>query len=156
MATPTINPAQKNSKPNIEAFRKCWIASTADSNLALHGFRRFKTTHLVSLRLLENEIAEMDHAVYQAGISLGVSPSSTDRLGLKHSMKDASVPSIEDTITPGFIAKLRELLKQYGMWSFYALAVVQLSVLFFVTHEAELGVGAQYVGVVMSRSLLLY
>jgi hypothetical protein len=120
-ATPTADSALAEFKPNIEAFRKCWIASTADSNLTLHGFRRFKTTHLVNLRLLENEIAEMDHAVYQVGISLGVSPSSTDRLGLKHSMKDANVPSIEDTITPEFVAKLRELLKQYGMWPFRAL-----------------------------------
>ncbi|CAI6271096.1 unnamed protein product [Periconia digitata] len=115
MATSTANPPSRsaNSEPNTETFRKCWIASTADSNLTLHGFRRFKTTHLVNLRLFENEIAEMDHAVYQAGISLDVSPSSTDRLGLKHSAKDANIPSIEDTITPEFVAKLRELLKQY-------------------------------------------
>ncbi|KAF1953269.1 hypothetical protein CC80DRAFT_494880 [Byssothecium circinans] len=113
MATPTITPTSTDSKHTTETFRKCWIASTADSNLTLHGFRRFKTTHLVNLRWLESEIAEMDHAIYQGGISLGVSPSSTDRLGLKHSKKDASVPNVEDTITPEFSAKLRELVKQY-------------------------------------------
>lgn len=122
MATSPTNPPSPsaNSEPNIETFRKCWIASTADSNLTLHGFRRFKTTHLVNLRLLENEIAEMDHTVYQAGISLGISPTSTDRLGLKHSARDANVANIENTITPEFVAKLRELLKKYGMWLFHA------------------------------------
>jgi hypothetical protein len=117
MATPTITPTSTDTKHATGTFRKCWIASTADNNLTLHGFRRFKTTHLVNLRLLESEITEMDHRIYQAGISLGVSPSSTDRLGLKHSKKDASVPNVEDTITPEFIAKLRELMKQYSMWS---------------------------------------
>lgn len=96
------------------AFHKAWIASTADNNLTLHGFRRFKTTHLLNLRFLENEIAEMDHVLYQAGLSLGVSPSSTDRLGLKHCKKDSNLPKIDDTITDDFISRLRDLLKQYG------------------------------------------
>jgi hypothetical protein len=66
------------------AFRKCWVASTADNNLTLHGFRRFKTTQLLNLRFLGNEIADMDHIVYQAGFGLGLSPSPDDRLGLAH------------------------------------------------------------------------
>ncbi|KAL1607817.1 hypothetical protein SLS60_002755 [Paraconiothyrium brasiliense] len=113
MATPITSPTSTESKLTTETFRKCWTASTADNNLTLHGFRRFKTTHLINLRLLESEIAEMDHAIYQAGISLGISPSPTDRLGLRHSKKDANVPNIEDTITPEFTATLRDLLKQY-------------------------------------------
>jgi hypothetical protein len=97
-------------------FRSCWVTSTADNNLTLHGFRRFKTTHLVNLRFLEAEIAKIDHTIYQAGLSLDLGPSSTDRLGLKHSKRNSNTPSINDTITPEFISKLRDLLRQYGMY----------------------------------------
>lgn len=101
--------------PDIEStFRKAWIASTADNNLTLHGFRRFKTTHLLNLRFLEDEIAELDHVLYQAGLGLNLSPSATDRLGLKHSKRDADAPKISDTITKELVTKLRDLLKQYG------------------------------------------
>ena len=97
-----------------EVFRKCWIVSTADNNLTLHGFRRFKTTHLLNLRFLENEIAEMDHIVYQAGLSLNLEPSAADRLGLRHGKRDKKVADVEDMITPEFVLKLRDLLRQYG------------------------------------------
>jgi len=40
------------------------MASTADNNLTLHGFRRFKTTYLLNLRFLEEEIAQMDYTLY--------------------------------------------------------------------------------------------
>lgn len=99
-----------------DAFRKCWVASTADNNLTLHGFRRFKTTQLLNLRLLENEIADIDHRIYQAGLSLDLSPSSADRLGLAHSKRDANVPKINDVITRELILKLRERVKQYSMY----------------------------------------
>ncbi|KAF2022277.1 hypothetical protein BU24DRAFT_337702 [Aaosphaeria arxii CBS 175.79] len=70
------------------AFRACW------------------TTQLLNLRLLENEIAHMDRTVYQAGLSLGLSPSPIDRLGLAHSKRDANVPKVDDMITRDFILKL--------------------------------------------------
>ncbi|PVH69243.1 hypothetical protein DL98DRAFT_474033 [Cadophora sp. DSE1049] len=78
---------------SVDAFRKCW------------------TTQLLNLRFLENEIADMDHTIYQAGLSLGLSPSPGDRLGLQHSKRDADVPKINDTITREFILKLRDLMK---------------------------------------------
>jgi hypothetical protein len=95
-------------------FHQAWVSSTADHNLTLHGFRRFKTTHLLNLRLLEHEIAEMDHKVYQAGLSLNLNPSTIDRLGLKHCKKDADIPKISESITDEFVHKLRTRLKQYG------------------------------------------
>lgn len=104
-----------SSKITIEKFRKCWVNSTADSNLTLHGFRRFKTTHLLNLRYLEDEIAEMDHTIYQAGFSLGLDPTSTDRLGLGNARRDADVPNISEVINREFILKLRALIKEYGM-----------------------------------------
>ncbi len=113
--SPTVSRSRSASLTNrTDAFRKCWITSTDDNNLTLHGFRRFKTTHLLNLRLLEREIAEMDHTVYQAGLSLGLNPSPTDRLGLKHCQKDADAPSPDVAITEEFVLKLRDLLRQYG------------------------------------------
>ena len=113
MAEPTIDPVSPSSDMS-KIFCKCWMTSTDDNNLTLHGFRRFKTTHLLNLRFLEHEIAEMDHTIYQAGLGLGLSPSSTDRLGLKHSKRDKHAPRIDDAITQEFILKLRDLLRQYG------------------------------------------
>jgi hypothetical protein len=42
-------------------FRKLWKHSTEDNNLALYGFRRFKTSHLLNLRYLEEEISRLDY-----------------------------------------------------------------------------------------------
>lgn len=95
-------------------FRKAWIASTADSNLTLHGFRRYKTTHLLNLRFLENEVAEIDRALYQAGLSLGLRHSSNDRLGLKHCKRDINSANVENVINDELLLKLRQTLKQYG------------------------------------------
>jgi hypothetical protein len=106
---------RQSSDTFTDTFRRAWMASTADNNLTLHGFRRFKTTHLLNLRFLEDEIAKMDHTLYQAGLSLNLSPSSADRLGLGHSKRDASIPPIHDVITVEFRSRLRDLLKQYGM-----------------------------------------
>ncbi|KAH6714369.1 hypothetical protein BKA61DRAFT_424009, partial [Leptodontidium sp. MPI-SDFR-AT-0119] len=78
-----------------EQFRAHWQSSTADSNLTLHGFCRFKTTHLLNLRFLESEIAELDHIIFQAGLSLGLSPSPEGRLGLKHGKRDKKALGLE-------------------------------------------------------------
>lgn len=115
MSTPSPIHESLDRTHSIDAFRKCWIASTADNNLTLHGFRRFKTTQLLNLRLLENEIADMDHIIYQAGLSLSLSPSPADRLGLQHSKRDADVPKVNDVITQEFISKLRDLIKEYSV-----------------------------------------
>ncbi|KAL8284531.1 hypothetical protein RB597_001936 [Gaeumannomyces tritici] len=94
-------------------FRKIWPVATNDSNLTLHGFRRFKTSHLLNLRFLEEEIAELDHRLYQAGLSLQIEPSVTDRLGLKHCKRDAQVADPVEVISQDTVEALRNLLKQY-------------------------------------------
>ncbi|KAL8393789.1 hypothetical protein RB595_003511 [Gaeumannomyces hyphopodioides] len=94
-------------------FRKIWPVATNDSNLTLHGFRRFKTSHLLNLRFLEEEIAELDHRIYQAGLSLQIEPSDADRLGLKHCKRDAQVPDPAEVIRRETVEALRNLLKQY-------------------------------------------
>lgn len=101
--------------PTAAQFRQFWPRVTNDSNLTLHGFRRYKTTHLLNLRILEDEIAELDHAIYQAGLSLGHEPSARDRLALKKSKTDTDVPDVEDTITRQLVLKLRLLVQQYGV-----------------------------------------
>jgi hypothetical protein len=98
-----------------EQFRKHWRSSTDDNNLTLHGFRRFKTSHLLNLRFLEDEVAKLDHIIYQAGLQLDIDPTSTDRLGLKQSRRDSNPPNISETVTQELILQLRDLLKQYGM-----------------------------------------
>jgi len=115
MSTPSPIHESSDRTHSVNAFHKCWVASTADNNLTLHGFRRFKTTQLLNLRFLENEIADMDHTVYQAGLSLGLSPSPGDRLGLQHSKRDADVPKVNDVITQESISKLRNLIKEYSV-----------------------------------------
>jgi len=98
----------------VDLFPRLWRKSTMDNNLSLHGFRRFKTSHLLNIRFLEEEIAEIDHEIYQAGLSLKLEPTPADRLGLKTCKRDANVPKIEDTINSSLILRLRSMLKDYG------------------------------------------
>jgi hypothetical protein len=48
-------------------FGRIWQVSTANSNITLYSFRRFKTTHLLNLRFLEAELSELDHKLYYHG-----------------------------------------------------------------------------------------
>ncbi|EDU43190.1 predicted protein [Pyrenophora tritici-repentis Pt-1C-BFP] len=80
------NPWARTS--SVDAFRKCW------------------TTQLLNLRFLENEIADMDHTIYQAGLSLGLSPSPGDRLGLQYSKRDADVPKVNDCVLAALLRRL--------------------------------------------------
>ena len=95
-------------------FRNLWNITTDDNPLTLYGFRRFRTTHLLNLRLLETEIGTIDHKIYQAGLGLGLPLTSADRLGLKHSKRDEHAPSPEEIFNPEFVSRLRQLLKEYG------------------------------------------
>ena len=58
----------------------------------------------------------MDHTIHQAGLSLGVTPSSTDWVNLKHGKRDANAPGINDVISQEFVLKLRDLLRRYSVW----------------------------------------
>ena len=108
-----MEPKSPNN-PTAAQFRQFWPRITDDSNLTLHGFRRYKTTHLLNLRFLEDEIAKLDHTIYQAGLSLGHEPSARDRLGLKRSKTDVDAPDVEDTMTRELVLELRALVQQYG------------------------------------------
>jgi hypothetical protein len=97
-----------------KVFAKAWASSTEDNDLSLYGFRRFKTTHLMNLRLLEEEIYRMDHQIYQAGLKLGIDRTPRDRLGLKYCKLDEHSLSTEEVMDEKFVLKLRDLIKQYG------------------------------------------
>ena len=53
-----------------DQFNKIWREITSDNRHTLFGFRRYRTTDLLNLRLLEAEIGTIDHDVYQAGLQL--------------------------------------------------------------------------------------
>ncbi|KAI1131673.1 hypothetical protein F5Y10DRAFT_275405 [Nemania abortiva] len=100
-------------RPSVQQFQKNWELATDDNSLTLHGFRRFRPAHLLNLRYLEDEIAELDRAIYQAGRNLGLDHTPTNRLDIAWSKKEENVPSVEATVTRELVLKLRDLLKQY-------------------------------------------
>lgn len=110
-------PLEKSDKHKL--FEKMWAASTEDNNTTLYGFRRFKTTHLLNLRLLEEEIDQMDHRIYQAGLNLGLNLTASDRLGLKHSIRDNRSLRPEDVLDEQLVHTLRDLIRQYGWKSYF-------------------------------------
>ncbi|KAL9034002.1 MAG: hypothetical protein Q9214_007245 [Letrouitia sp. 1 TL-2023] len=95
-------------------FRKLWHKVTDDNYFALFGFRRFRTAHLLNLRLLENEIDGLDRKMYQAGIKLGAIPTSGKRLGLAKARKDADAPNADEVMKEESVLKMRRLLEEYG------------------------------------------
>jgi len=62
---------------------------------------------------MEDEIDQIDHKIYQAGLKLGKAPTGVDRLGLKHGKIDDSAPGTE-VVDEELISQLRSLVKQYG------------------------------------------
>jgi hypothetical protein len=94
-------------------FRKEWPTITSPEPQTLFGFRRFQTTHLLNLRLLENEILALDHKVFQAGLSLGGEVRSDDLLALAHIKRDVGETALS-AMDKGLTNWLRGLLKEYG------------------------------------------
>lgn len=99
-------------------FRDLWGKVTDDNYLTLYGFRRFRTTHLLNLRFLEKEIDTLDHQIFQAGLKLGHTFASVDKLGLQHGKIDACALGVEEVMNRELVLKMRELIMQYGMLGF--------------------------------------
>ena len=104
-----------NTKQAAKMFPKLWPIVTDDNPLTLFGFRRFRTTHLLNLRFLEEEIEKIDSKIYQAGFKLGLPLPENDKLGLRYGKQDKDAPKAEDCIDEALVLKLRSLIKQYGM-----------------------------------------
>lgn len=100
-----------------EQFRLHWQSSTADENVTLYGFSRFRTIHLLNLRFLEGEISELNRLVYQAGQSLCEVPPSRKRRGIDSRWSGVS-PEPSKIINQELVTKLRDLLRQYGKCDF--------------------------------------
>ena len=98
-------------------FRKLWSDITSDNRLTLFGFRRYRTTHLLNLRLLEAEINEIDHELYQTGLQLDSTldgQHALDRLGLRHAKRDPDRREAEYAVDGALVLRLRNLIKEYG------------------------------------------
>lgn len=109
---------QNQELPGSEAvhvIRKLWPIITSDSSLTLFGFQRFRTAHLLNLRLLESEIRTLNHKLYQAGLNLNEHAIGEERLGVKYEERGVETESPTKVITEDLVLKLRDLLKQYGM-----------------------------------------
>lgn len=115
------------SPETARLFHNLWSNVTDDNPLTLYGFRRFRTTHLLNLRLLEAEIDKIDHMIYQAGLGLRLPATSADKLGLKHNKRDEHAPSPEEVLKPELVSKLRQLLKNYdeGLVSFNQIMMME-------------------------------
>ena len=98
-------------------FQKLWPDITSDNRLSLFGFRRYRTTHLFNLRLLEADINEIDHELYQTGLQLDSTfdgQHTLDRLGLKQAKRDMDRRDVEHVVDRALIMRLRSLIKEYG------------------------------------------
>jgi hypothetical protein len=98
-----------------DMFRKIWPTVTDPNPLILFGFRRFRTSHLLNLRILEEDILKIDHEVFQAGLHLGEPTRKGGRLALDRAERD-TVPEGEQVpiVDRKKLDRLRGLLKQYG------------------------------------------
>ena len=113
---PAVDDNTQSDQKTAQSFRRHWCQATDDYNLTLYGFRRFRTAHLINLRFLEQEIDEIDHQIFQAGMKLNRSPSAIDRLGLRHGKRDVNARSVDEVINQELILRLRELLRKYGTY----------------------------------------
>jgi len=95
-------------------FRAHWRSATNSNNLSLFCFRRYRSSHLLNLRFLEDEIAKLDHHLYQAGLQVEIDPDSQDRMGLRTATRDKDVRPIEEAINRNLILDLRKLINEYG------------------------------------------
>ncbi|KAL1616703.1 hypothetical protein SLS54_008270 [Diplodia seriata] len=97
----------------LASFARLWRIATADENITLHGFHRFKTSHLLNLRFLEDEIRQLDREIYQAGMQLDAPIPRADRLGLGRSQRDTDAKAASEKITRDSILRLRRLIQEY-------------------------------------------
>lgn len=110
-STPFQEPVQSKAWP---AFAEAWQEATSDNTFTLHGFRRFRTSHLLNLRFLERELADLDHQFFQAGLRTKQPDRPLDKLGLTEAKIDTEIASIDSIVTESSIDKLRDLVKRYG------------------------------------------
>ena len=98
-----------------QSFKTQWSRVTHANDLALFGFRRFRTSHLLNLRLMEEEIKALDHKVFQAGLGMEDGSRKKGRLSLTHDEGDQPSHAGSVMINHEMTLRLRSLIKKYGM-----------------------------------------
>jgi hypothetical protein len=99
-------------------FESLWPTVTSPDRLVLYGFRRFRTSHLLNLRVLEQQIMEVDQTIFEAGLQFGDVHAGRDRLALScASPSRRPGPPAANEIDEQLLRRLRILLKEYGKWS---------------------------------------
>lgn len=121
-SSPSTSPQtqpQSSTTPNstLAAFNQAWQEATSDNTFTLHGFRRFRTLHLLNLRFLEREIADLDHQFFQAGLRLDQPDRPVDKLGLKGAKLDQAGISFDSFVNQANVQRCRDLIAQYGSLS---------------------------------------
>lgn len=89
-------------------------------------FRRYRTSHLLNLRFLEDEIAKTELELYQAGMSLDVDPECKDDMKSRTATGETDSPQVEDIINQECVFRLRNLIKEYGTELFRMMGKVLL------------------------------
>lgn len=112
---PARNPGLSREQPDdIFNFAKNWKICTSQERVTLFGFRRFRTSQLLNIRFLEDEIAKLDADIYQAGLKLGIEEEKEDRLGLRNAQRLADASEAASIITDANVQKLRSLIREYS------------------------------------------
>lgn len=60
------------------------------------------------------EIRGVDHAIFQAGLKLGVPGAEADQLWFRHARIDEGAGGVGEVVTEGMVTRLRGLLREYG------------------------------------------
>jgi hypothetical protein len=117
-STPSQHLRQGSTSRNalLAAFPRVWQEATSDNTFTLHGFRRFRTSHLLNLRFLEQGLADLDRQFFQAGLALRQPDRPLNKLGLNEAKIDqvAAGANLSLSIDQESIDKLRELVARYG------------------------------------------
>lgn len=105
---------ENDAKRLAKDFRSHWRTATDDNELSLFSFRRYRTSHLINLRFLENEVERVTHEIYQAGLQVEIKEECKKKLGLQYATRNPNTQPIEEVITRPKILELRALMKEYG------------------------------------------
>jgi len=96
----------------LSGFPNHWQSSTSPEKVSLFGFRRFRTSQLLNIRFLEDEISALDREIYQAGLQLPTQYVSKNHH--EHVRRDPNAAGPNKVINETTIHRLRTLLKQYS------------------------------------------
>lgn len=116
-----VTDCSQNSFNYILGFPDHWRSSTSLEEVSLFGFRRFRTSQLLNIRFLEDEISAIDREIYQAGLQL---PPQYTSSSYENVRKDPNAAGPHEVITETTVHRLRTLLKQYSKLNLYDVSYI--------------------------------